>query len=286
MQTNKAGVAPPDLCAGAMGQPRSRRWPQPDDGQRYGVILGGSATLGKSVDQPFPALVAAAVGLPVINLGALNAGPDAYLSDAEALTLISRAEVAVVQVPGAETLSNPFYTVHSRRNDRFLAATPALQTLFPEVDLTDIHFARHLLQVLSNTDTDRFAVVAGALKATWVARMQSLLVHLPLRRRLLWLSDAPPPDHANSLASGPGPLLVDAGMLARLRPLAGQVIVAVPAHEARASKAAPDTGFQPTGLPGSAAHRQIAAMLVPEMLAQLAIGRPPTLMLRLVDAVP
>jgi hypothetical protein len=245
------------------------------------AILGGSATLGKAVAQPFPALVAAATGLTVLNLGVSNGGPDAYLSDRGVLHLISRAEAAVVQLTGAETLSNPYYSVHSRRNDRFLAATPELQALYPEVDVTEIHFARHLLRVLARTDADRFALVVDALKSTWIARMQSLLVHLPLRRRLLWLSDAPPPDRADSL--GTAPLFVDSAMLERLRPLGGEVIVALPSLAARSVDAAAEPSTQASCLPGPATHREIAEKLAPIMAAQV---RMPPLLLRQATAAP
>jgi hypothetical protein len=257
------------------------RWPTPGPDTCYLAILGGSATLGKSVAQPYPALVAAAMGRPVLNLGTLNGGPDAYLSDPEGLHLISRADAAVVQLTGAETLSNPYYSVHSRRNDRFLAATADLRALFPEVDFTEIHFARHLLQVLARTDPDRFAIVVAALQETWVTRMQSLLVHLPLRRRLLWLADAPPPESA--VTFGPDPLFVDTGMLERLRPLAGEVILAVPSPAARAADAADDPMGEGSGLPGPAAHRDIAALLAPLIAA--GVRRPP-LLLRQAMAVP
>jgi Domain of unknown function (DUF6473) len=274
MQSVTGGARASDQGAGA-SERSSSRWPTPDPDARYVVVLGGSATLGKAVAQPFPALVAAATGLTVLNLGVSNGGPDAYLSDRGVLHLISRAEAAVVQLTGAETLSNPYYSVHSRRNDRFLAATPELQALYPEVDVTEIHFARHLLRVLARTDAERFALVVDALKATWIARMQSLLVHLPLRRRLLWLSDAPPPDRADGF--GAAPLFVDKGMLDRLRPLGGEVIVALPSPAARAADMAAEPKAEASGLPGPAAHREIAGTLAPILAAQ---ARLPLLLLR------
>jgi hypothetical protein len=251
------------------------RWPVPDPDGRYVAILGGSATLGKAVAQPFPALVAAATGLTVLNLGVSNGGPDAYLSDRGVLHLVSRADAAVVQLTGAETLSNPFYSVHSRRNDRFLAATPELHALFPEVDVTEIHFARHLLRVLARIDPDRFAQVVRVLKATWIARMQSLLVHLPLRRRLLWLSEVPPPGCADGF--GATPLFVDQGMLDQLRPLGGEVIVALPSPAARAADMLAEPRTAAADLPGPAAHREIAGTLAPILAAET---RLPPLLLR------
>jgi hypothetical protein len=210
----------------------------------------------------------------------MHAGPDVYLGNPDLLGHIARADFALVQVTGAERVSNPFYSVHSRRNDRFLAASPALRALFPEVDFTEVHFVRHLLHRLAEVDADRFAVVVRALKATWVTRMQHLLVHLPLRRRLLWLGENAPPQRVETLA--PGPLLVDGDMLARLAPLAGPVIVARPRPDAR-NRDASEAGT--TGLPGPAAHRDIAAALLPEIAAQLRRGTAPPLILRQADAV-
>lgn len=280
MQSIRAGSATSGQTAAASAPTRSR-WPTPEPGLGYVALLGGSATLGKAVAMPFPALVAARTGLPILNLGTLNGGPDAYLSDPAALQLISRAKVAVVQLTGAETLSNPYYNVHSRRNDRFLAASPDLKALYPEVDLTEIHFARHLLQVLARTDAGRFALVVRALQATWVARMQSLLVHLPLRRRLLWLSEAPPPDRADTF--GPAPLFVDRRMLDRLSPLAGEAVIAVPSPAARSLDEAADLFASGSGLPGPAAHQEVADLLAPAIEAQ--VRRPP-LLLRQAMAVP
>ena len=107
------------------------RGPLRDLSRPYVAMLGGSPTFGKYVDHPYPALVERALGLPVANLGGLNAGPDFYLSDPGLMDVAAGAQLAVVQITGAEAVSNPFYSVHGRRNDRFLAATPALRPLTP-----------------------------------------------------------------------------------------------------------------------------------------------------------
>jgi Domain of unknown function (DUF6473) len=244
------------------------RGPQRDLSGTYIVALGGSPTFGKYVATPYPALLEQATGHPVANMGGLNAGPDFYLSDPAALRVASRARVAVVQITGADALSNPFYTVHSRRNDRFLAATPALRALFPEVDLADIHFTRHLLLVLQRADATRFASVCDGLRANWLARMRQLLTHLPLRRVLLWLADTPPPPEAADLDPAFGPLLVDRAMLAELGPASTALVEAVPSLGARAEGLAgmqfPQTeAAQARHLPGSAAHDEVAALLGP-----------------------
>ncbi len=242
------------------------RGPERDLSLPYIAFLGGSQTFGKYVALPFPALVEQAIGHPVANLGALNAGPDFYLADRAALDTAARARAVVVQVPGAEGLSNPFYSVHSRRNDRFLAASPALRALFPEVDVTDIHFTRHLLCVLHRMDPQRFRTVVRGLQAYWVARMRELLAHLPPRRLLLWLADRPPPPTANDLSHAP--LFVNQAMLDALCSEVSEIVLAVPSAEARAQgldgMTFPETeAAQAACLAGHAEHAEIARQLLP-----------------------
>lgn len=232
----------------------------------YVAMLGGSATFGKYVDRPFPALVEQALGHPVANLAGLNAGPDFYLSDPATLDIAAGGRAVVVQVTGAEALSNPWYTVHSRRNDRFLAATPALRALFPQVDFTDIHFTRHLLQVLERSDAGAFGQVVQGLKQNWLAKMRQLMAGLPARRVLLWLADTPPPERADSLGSAP--LFIDCAILDALRPEASAIVLAMPSPQARTlarfDMTYPETeATQAACLPGAAVHAEVADRLAP-----------------------
>jgi hypothetical protein len=246
------------------------RGPVRDLMRPYVAVLGGSPTFGKYVARPYPNLVEQALGLPVANLGGLNAGPDFYLSDPAALDIAARARVAVVQITGAEALSNPFYSVHSRRNDRFLAATPALRAFYPQVDFTDIHFTRHLLQVLQRADAEAYAKVVQGLKDTWLARMRALLSQLPAKRLLLWLADSLPPERADTL--DPTPPFIDRPLLDALRLQVSDLIIATPSARARAmarfDMTYPETeAMQAACLPGAAAHAEVAASLAP-VLAQ------------------
>lgn len=262
-----AGAGAPDYFPCRYGASKAVfRGPGRDLSQPYVAMLGGSATFGKYVDRPYPALTEQALGLPVANLAGLNAGPDFYLSDPATLDIAAAARAAVVQITGAEALSNPFYSVHSRRNDRFLAATPALRALYPQVDFTDIHFTRHLLQVLRRADADRFAGVARVLRQNWLVKMRQLLSRLPALRLLLWLADTAPPDLAEDLDRAP--LFIDRGLIDALRGEVSAVVLAVPGPRARAM--APfDMSFPATEatqaacLPGAAAHAEVAERLAP-----------------------
>lgn len=242
----------------------------PDDPSRpFIAILGGSESLGNGRGLPYPSLLEAAMRLPVANLAAPLAGPDYYLANPALLRIAARSRIAIVQLPGAEALTNPFYSVHSRRNDRFLAATPALRALFPEVEFTDIHFAGHLHQVLARVDADRHARVVQALRKTWLSKMRRLLQQLPPRRILLWLHGAPGRDGNAGAAA-----LVDPAMPRSLRHHASALVVAAPSPAARAMdmEGIDAVSAAARSLPGPAAQAEIAEALLPEVL-ELAAAR-------------
>jgi hypothetical protein len=262
MMTIPAGAGALDYFPCRYGASRAVfRGPERDLSRPYVAMLGGSATFGKYVATPFPVLVEQALGQPVANLAAQNAGPDFYLGDRATLDIAARARVAVVQLAGTDTLSNPYYSVHARRNDRFLAASPALRALYPEVDLTDIHFTRHLLQVLHRTDPQRFQTIRQALQVTWLGRMRQLLAHLPPRLVLLWLADTNPSDAAEGL--GQAPLFVDRAMLAALRPNVTGLVQVAPSNRPGDITCPETEAMQAACLPGATVHASIADALTP-----------------------
>ncbi len=189
----------------------------------YVAALGGNETYGKFVHEPWPSLLEGMIGRQVVNLGCQGAGPDVFLGDEEVLALASGAAVAILQVPGAINLSNSFYTVHPRRNDRFLRPGPDLRALYPDLDLTEVHFTRHFLRLLRAAGPRRFDTVAEALRAAWTDRMRALLSRVAAPVVLVWLSDQPPPAAGRGTPDAEPPL-VDAGMLAAV---AGQAAACV-----------------------------------------------------------
>lgn len=197
------------------------------------AFLGGTETYGKFIEAPYPALVEHEIGTRSVNLGCMNAGIDAYHSDKSLLDICNKARVTVIQVMGAQNMSNRFYAVHPRRNDRFLRASTLLTKIFPEVDFTEFSFTRHLLSRLRDISPEKFTMLRTELKEAWLARMRMLLSQIDGKVVLLWLSDHPPlEEERNELAAG-DPLFVDRSMIASL---AGDVtriveIVATPAEQ-------------------------------------------------------
>lgn len=230
------------------------RGPKRDLARPYVAVLGGTETYGKFVAQPYPALVEARTGLRMVNLGIANAGLDAFLKDPDVMDVARKAECTVVQITGAQNLSNRFYSVHPRRNDRFLAASPLLRSLFNDVDFTEYHFTRHLLRNLQARSPERFELVAQELRATWLHQMRALMSALPGKVVLIWVGQRPPASPEAALRLDRDPLLVDAEMLQAVRPLVSDYV-----------EVAPSIAAQSRGLDG---------MVIGQMEAPIAMAMP------------
>ena len=242
------------------------RGPRRSFDRPYVAFFGGNETYGKFIPDPFPDLVEEEIGLGAVNLGCANAGLDLYLNDPALLAIAAGAEAVVLQVLGAGNLSNRYYAVHPRRNDRFLGPTPLLKTLYRDVDFTEFSFTRHLLLTLQAQSPDRFEVLADELRTTWLARMQDLLGRLPTRTLLVWMADQPPPQVTRRSGLLHDPVLIDAEMMAAVRPLArtyveslttvqgpGETLNSMAFSLAEAAAAAQ--------VPGPQAHRDLAHLL-------------------------
>lgn len=181
----------------------------------YIAAVGSSETFGPYVQAPYPTLLEEWLNQPVVNLGVRHAGVSLFASERWILDRASDADVAVVQVMGAGNMSNRLYSVHSRRNDRFLAVSPALKALFPDVDFTDFSFVRHLLQSLAGQSDSGFQTLVEELRFAWLQRMRRVLSCIECPVVLLWMSD-----RASSTPSewpqGPEPLFVTKAMLDEL----------------------------------------------------------------------
>ncbi|QIE47627.1 hypothetical protein G5B38_16480 [Pseudohalocynthiibacter aestuariivivens] len=235
---------------------------------RYAAFLGGTETYGKFIAHPFPALVEARTGVKCVNLGWSNAGIDVFLHDPDILAAAARAQVTVLQVLPAQNMSNRFYSVHPRRNDRFVEASPVLRSVYREVDFTEFHFTRHMLHRLRAVSEERFALVREELQTAWVARMKLLLHHLGSPVVLLWLSSHGPGEVADQPSVSSDPAFVTAGMLEALRPQVLQIIDATARPEALACGTDRMVFSQfevaaASELLGPAAHEDAAEALVP-----------------------
>ena len=234
----------------------------------YCAVLGGTETYGKFIQSPYPALVEAATGIAMVNFGCVNAGVDVYVNDPAVIEACVKARVTVVQVTGALNTSNRFYSVHPRRNDRFLRASTLLKAIYREVDFTEFHFTRHMLSTLLTLSPERFAVVADELQSAWVARMKVLLGKVDGRTVVLWMAGHSP-DQASAIGGlGSDPMLIDRAMIEAIRPHATEVVEVVASDLARGAgldgkvySAMEEPAAHET--PGPLTHEEVAAALVP-----------------------
>lgn len=245
------------------------RGPQRDLDGPYCAVLGGTETYGKFLPRPWPVLAEAQTGRRMVNLGLVNAGPDVYLAEPEVIAIASRAQVTVVQVMGAANLTNAYYAVHPRRNDRFLRAENSLRQVYPGVDFTEFHFTRHLLMSLHDAAPDRFAAIAADLRQTWIARMRSLLTRIDSPTILLWMGDRPPPPPGQA-GLARDPVLVDAAMVHAVRPHATAYLEVVFSDRARTEGVAAKSFAElertaAEEVPGPLAHREVADALAQAM---------------------
>ena len=187
---------------------------------RFVACLGGSDTFAKYIRKPYPDLIETATGEVCVNLGCQSAGPDVFLHDMAIQSLCHDAAATVIQVVGAANLSNAFYKVHPRRNDRFVAPTQKLTALFPEIDFAEIAFTGHLIECLRSMDNVRFDLVKQHLQRMWLRRMITLTGQCSGPVLLLWL---------RSPSTTGEPAFVTSGMLAALKGHVARV-VEVDAH--------------------------------------------------------
>ena len=259
-----------ELCS--YGESRLRvRGPARALSDPYISFLGGTEVFGRFVERPFAQGVEGQIGLACINLGCVNAGVDAFLHDDALMDIAAGGQMTVLQVMGAQNLTNSFYKVHPRRNDRFLRAYDALVHLFPEVDFTDFNFNKHLLTSLKDVSEDRFERVRAGLQETWLTRMSRIVDALGGRVVLLWLRY----DMGTVDTLGPSPSLVERSMVDVLRPRVSGVIE-LEVTTAGQAQDIPGMMFGPMDLPaaqmmlGPKEHDRIADVVASRLLNMLA----------------
>lgn len=232
------------------------RGPQKDLSAPYIAFLGGTETYGKFVPEPYVDLLEDALKPACVNLGYVNAGIDAFLAEPAVLEIAQRALVTVVQVMGAQNMSNRYYKVHPRRNDRFIGASNMMQMVFNEIDFSEFHFTRHMLGTLCARAPDRYAMVRDELRMAWSARMKLLLSTIGGKIVLLWVADHAPDTMMGTSGLGPDPLFVDRLMIEELRPMVEEVVEVVVSQEAQASGT---TGMQCSEMEEVAAKKMLGA---------------------------
>ncbi|WP_223421358.1 DUF6473 family protein [Tateyamaria pelophila] len=232
----------------------------------YVAFFGGTTTYGKYVASPFSDLIETEIETTCPNLGCLNAGIDVYATDPFLLDLANNACVTVLQVTSPRNISNRFYRVHPRRNDRFVEASALLRIIYRDVDFAEFNFVNHMLKRLQLVSPDRFQTVVDELQAAWSARMRLVLSQMPGKVILLWASAHEPPETALEIDTDPA--FLTRSMIDGLRPFVTDCVEVVASPDALAAGtegmvfATMDQAAAQTML-GPQLHREVANALVP-----------------------
>jgi hypothetical protein len=247
------------------------RGPRRDLSKPYVAFLGGTETYGKFIAEPFVDLIEQRLGMSCANFGCMNSGVDVFLNDPFLSAAAAKSRVTVLQIPGAQNMSNRLYTVHPRRNDRFVSASRILQSSFPDVDFADYHFTKHMLTELRAQCPDRYSILEQELGAAWIARMKTLLELITGRVVLVWISSRSPDETDRGTTD---PMHVTREMIETIRPFATDYV------EVKLSAEALDNPldgmvYSPVEAPaaremlGPKAHAEIADALHPVLAAVL-----------------
>lgn len=196
------------------------RGPEAEIGNRTVSFIGAAETFGRFVLQPFPQVFGSITGRPAANLGQISAGIDRFILNSDIVNICQRSAITVVQVMGAQNMSNRMYSVHPRRNDRFIRPSALIQTIFNDIEFTDFNFNQHMLSTLKAQAPDRFPIVVQELQAAWLARMRMMLSQIGGDIILLWI----PCRAAEANPLGKGPLFITEGMIDELRPALTTVV--------------------------------------------------------------
>ena len=207
------------------------RGPERDLSEPYVAFLGGSEFFGKYVPTPLPDILENRLALKCVNFGAMNAGPELICRDERLSEIACTAEAVVIQATGAHNISNRFYRVHCRRNDRIVDILPALREVFPEGDFMDIHYTRHVLGYLQSMSNSRFLMVVEELKARWIETMREALSRIDRPKVLFWMARHEPRAQASDLVGDP--LFVDETMLRAVTDMADELVVCRVSPEAQ-----------------------------------------------------
>lgn len=207
------------------------RGPKRDISKPYGVVLGGTEAYGKFVIEPFAAKLEGITGQQVVNLGVINGGMGFYNNDSDLSSICRKADFTIVHLTGAQFISNRFYAVHPRRNDRLVKPSKFLTSLYRDVDFSQFTFVGHMLQELRVLSPERFALVQEELREAWLARMRDLMAICGGRKVLLWLANRTPGAADTPLESAGGPAFVNHEMVEAACAFADDYLEIVATHD-------------------------------------------------------
>lgn len=207
---------------------------------RYFTVLGAAQTFGCFCLQPYPGKLAERLGMPALNLGYSGAGPTFFLKQLALHDYINSSVFCILQVMSGRSISNSRFQndeglAHGRRRDTGEATTA--EAIFDEVIKGELarlplppRLARGVVKVTGLPLPAARRLVREA-RANWLRDFRALLATITVPKVLFWFSERRPTYtpryHRQGALLGKYPHLVDASMLAALRPHVGDVVECV-----------------------------------------------------------
>jgi len=182
----------------------------------YLTCIGAAQTFGCLCSQPYPALLAKGLDLPVLNLGFAGAGSRFFLRDRSLLNYINQGRLAVVQV------------MSGRSEDNSLFDSRGSEQLTRRSDGARIGAATAYRELLENERPDTVRTIVEETRANWVRSYSRLLGAIQVPTILFWFSQRAPEyeeDYADLHGLfGEYPQLVNRAMVDRIRILSDEYV--------------------------------------------------------------
>lgn len=171
--------SPPDLPRDFYpGFPLRLRGPAPGEGApgSYIACVGAAQTFGRFCEEPFPALVSNALGIPTLNLGVSGGSPQLFTRQPGLIERMNRSALVILQVMSA------------RNEDNSLFEGGGLGSLKDRSTGERMRGEKAFERLLASGDQALLKRIVGETRETWIASNSQLLSLIKVPTVLLWFS--------------------------------------------------------------------------------------------------
>ncbi len=193
------------------------RGPLPKNLDSGGFVsaIGAAQTFGRFVERPYLNLLGERLGIETLNLGSAGAGPGFYAARGNAIAVMNRSAIVIVQVMSGRSVSNSYF---ENTNAGSLRPWAAPKTEKPQHAITAWETA------LAEKGPAFMHHLVAETRRNYVEQMKQLMGWIMPPKLLFWFSQRPP-DYQEAYGSagaifGDFPQLINRAVLNELRPCA------------------------------------------------------------------
>jgi hypothetical protein len=186
----------------------------------YFSCLGAAQTFGCNCEQPFPALLADRLDLPVLNLGFAGAGPRFFIQREGPIKYANQGRFAIVQVMSGRSEDNSLFDSRG-----------GIEQLTRRSDGRKVPAVEAYTELLETGSIERIQAIVAETRENWIESYAKLFAALEVPTILLWFSQRPPEYEENYddvwAMFGKFPQLVNRPMVERIRELSDEYVECV-----------------------------------------------------------